>query len=117
MFESSNTANILAIINEYKLPCQEDISRKVADDFRARRIEKGLTRKVVAEISEVPMANITRFEQTGQISFKNLIQLAMALKYVPEIERIFAEPKYQTLDELEQIRNNSGKKKAYTRKP
>lgn len=117
MFESSNTANILAIINEYKLPCHEDISRKIANDFRARRIEKGLTRKVMAEKSDVPIANITRFEQTGQISLKNLIQLAMTLKYIPEIESIFAEPKYQTIAELEQIRNNTGKKKAYTRKP
>ena len=39
------------------------MARKIANDFRNRRVERGLTREDVAEKSGVALANITRFEQ------------------------------------------------------
>ena len=44
---------------------------------------------------------------------QNLIMLAMALGYTAEIKSVFATPKYSTMEELTQIRHNSGKTKAY----
>lgn len=94
-------------------PSADEIGRKIADDFRKRRIEKSLTRDMVASKSRVALANITRFERTGQISLRNLILLATALGYVSEVQNIFDTPKYRTIEELTQIRRNRGKKKAY----
>ena len=91
----------------------EDMARKIADDFRQRRGEKGLTRADIAEKSGVSLANITRFEQKALISLSNLIELAIALGYNLEIKNIFATPKYSTMEELLQIRKNQGKSKAY----
>jgi hypothetical protein len=54
-----------------------------------------------------------RFEQKGLISLSNLISLAIAMNYIGEIKNIFAEPKYSTMEELSQIRRNTGKKKAH----
>lgn len=71
----------------------------------------------MAEKSGVALANITRFEQKGLISLKNLILLALSMDYLQEVRDIFFTPKYSTMDELLQIRRNSGKRKAYTRKP
>jgi transcriptional regulator with XRE-family HTH domain len=85
----------------------------IAKDFRRRRIEKNLTRKAVSEQSGVPISNLARFEQKGCISLKNLIELAMSLNYTAEVKSIFATPKYQTMEELTQIRRNAGKKKAH----
>ena len=37
----------------------------------------------------------------------------MALGYTTEIKSLFAYPKYSTMEELTQIRKNTGKTKAY----
>jgi transcriptional regulator with XRE-family HTH domain len=76
-------------------------------------VEKGLTREEVAERAGVAVSNVVRFEQKGLISLKNLIGLATALGYASEIKGLFATPKYSTMEELTQIRKNSGKTKAY----
>ena len=105
--------NILSVLDNYTQDNADDIAMKLATDFRTRRIEKNLTRKQVAEKSGVPVSNIIRFEQKGLISLKNLIGIAMAMEYTSEIKSIFEQPKYSTMEELTQIRKNSGKKKAY----
>lgn len=107
------TANILSFLDQYKLPTSEDTAMKIANDFRQRRIEKGLTRQEVARMAGVPPSNLARFEQKGLISLSNLISLASAIDHLAELKNIFSEAKFSTIDELMQIRANAGKKKAY----
>ncbi len=109
--------NMLAVLDGLLLPTPEEISLKIAGDFRRRRIERGLTREVMARKSGVSLASLTRFEQTGQISLMHLIRLALSMDYLHEIRDIFANPKYSTMEELLQIRRNRNKKKAHTPKP
>lgn len=109
----TETNNILSVLDGYTLSNADDIAKEIADDFRKRRIEKNLTRDVVAEMSGVAVSNIVRFEQKGLISLKNLIDIAMALGYTSEIKSLFAQPKYSTMEELTQIRKNRNKKKAH----
>lgn len=66
-------------------------------------------------MSEIPVATIARFEQKGHISFQSLISLAKALGYTNEIKSIFNVPKFDTMEELSQIRKKTGKKRAYKR--
>lgn len=105
--------NILSVLDNYTFDKVDDIAMKLAADFRARRIEKNMTREQVAEKSGVAVSNIIRFEQKGLISLKNLIGIAMAMEYTSEVKNIFDQPKYSTMEELSQIRKNTGKKKAY----
>ena len=105
--------NILSVLDNYTFDKVDDIAKKLAADFRARRIEKNMTREQVAEKSGVAVSNIIRFEQKGLISLKNLIGIAMAMEYTSEVKNIFDQPKYSTMEELSQIRKNTGKKKAY----
>ena len=105
--------NILSVLENYTLDNADNIAKAMADDFRKRRIEKNLTREQVAEKSNVAVSNIVRFEQKGLISLKNLIGIAMALEYTAEVKNIFAEPKYSTMEELTQIRKNTGKTRAH----
>ena len=105
--------DILSLLDNYTLDNVDDIAKALAEDFRKRRIEKNLTRKQIAEMSCVAMGNIVRFEQKGLMSLKNLIGIAMALGYISEVKRIFAEPKYSTMEELTQIRKNTGKTRAH----
>lgn len=106
-------SNILSVLENYTLDNADDIAKVMADDFRKRRIEKNLTREQVAERSGVAVSNIVRFEQKGLISLKNLIGIAMALEYTSEVKNLFAEPKFSTMEELTQIRKNSGKTRAH----
>lgn len=105
--------NMLSVLDSLTFNNADDIARTIADDFRARRIEKNLTREQVAELSGISISNIVRFEQKGLISLKNLIEIAMALDYTSEMKSIFSKPKYSTMEELTQIRKNTGKKKAH----
>ena len=105
--------NILSVLDSFTLNETDDIAMKLANDFRARRIEKNLTREQVAEKSGIAVSNIVRFEQKGLISLKNLIGIAIAMEYTSEIKNIFDQPKYSTMEELTQIRKNTGKKKAH----
>lgn len=104
---------MLSVLEGYLLNSVDDISKQIAADFRHRRVEKGLTREQVAERAGVAVSNVARFEQKGLVSLKNLIGLAMALGYTSEIKGLFSNPKYSTMEELTQIRKNSGKTKAY----
>ena len=108
-------SNILSVLDEYTFESADDIAKEIAADFRKRRIEKNLTRVQVAERSGVAVSNIVRFEQKGLISLANLIALGMALGYTSEIKSIFSQPKYSTMEELSQIRENKGKTRAYKR--
>ena len=75
--------NILSLLENYTLDTVDDIAKGIAEDFRKRRIEK------------------------------NLIGIAMAMEYTSEVRNIFSEPKYSTMEELTQIRKNTGKKRAH----
>ena len=110
---NENTDNILSILENYLLENNDNVSRQIATDFRHRRVEKGMTREEVAERADIALSNVARFEQKGLVSLKNLIGLAMALGYTAEVKSLFAHPKYSTMEELTQIRKNTGKTKAY----
>lgn len=107
------TDNMLSVLDGYTLESVDDVSQKLAEDFRRRRIEKNLTREQVAEMADVAVSNVVRFEQKGLVSLKNLIALALAMGYAAEVKNLFATPKYSTMEELTQIRSNAHKKKAY----
>ena len=100
---SMDTDNMLSVLDNYTLDNPDDISRDIANDFRRRRVEKNLTREEVAAKAGVAVSNIVRFEQKGLIS----------LGYVSELRNLFVQPKYDTMEELTQIRKNSNKKRAY----
>ena len=105
--------NILSLLESYTFDNADDIARALAEDFRKRRVEKNLTREQVAEKSGVAVSNIVRFEQKGLVSLKDLISIAMAMGYTSEVKNIFSEPKYSTMEELSQIRKNTGKTRAH----
>lgn len=105
--------DILSLLDNYTLDNADDIAKALAEDFRKRRVEKNMTRQQLAEKSGVAVSNIVRFEQKGLISLNNLIGIAMTMGYTSEVKNLFAEPKYSTMEELMQIRENRGKTRAH----
>lgn len=110
---NGDSGNMLSVLENFVLSDTDDIAMQIANDFKQRRIERNLTREQVADKSGVAISNLARFEQKGMISLKNLINIATALGYTSELKAIFSVQKYDTMEELTQIRRNMGKKRAY----
>ena len=85
--------------------------QRLAENLRARRLEKKLSTKSLAEISGVPASTIQRFELKHAISLESYVRLAKALGYSEEIMQLLAEPKYDTMAELLEINRNKNRKR------
>lgn len=109
----TDSNNMLSVLSSLMPDNPEEIANKISKDFRRRRVEKNLTRDDIATKAGISVSNIVRFEQKGLISLTNLIAIATAIGYTSEIESIFSEPKYDTMEELLEIRKNKYKKRAY----
>lgn len=111
----ANSDNMLSVLEDFTLDNCDDIARQVAENFRKRRVEKNITRQRMAELSGVPLSTVARFEQKGLIAFESLIKLAMALGYTSEMKNLFGTSKFDTMEELDMIRQKSNDKRAYVK--
>lgn len=111
----NNSNRILSVLENFTLDNSDDIMMLIAENFRKRRVEKNITRQRMAELSGVPLSTLARFEQKGLIAFESLIKLAMALEYTSEIKDLFSTPKFDTMEELDLIRQKSKHKRAYAK--
>jgi len=85
--------------------------QRLAENLKARRLEKKLSTKSLAEMSGVPASSIQRFELKHAISLESYVKLAKALGYSEEIMQLLAEPKYDTIEELLEINKNRTRKR------
>lgn len=89
------------------------VGKGIAARVRARRLELDLTQEGLAARAGLKFATYRRFEQTGEISLKGLLQVAFALNALPEFDKLFAQRQYRTLDDVlneKQITRKRGKK-------
>ena len=80
--------------------------QRLAENLKARRLEKKLSTKSLSEMSGVPASSIQRFELKHSISLESYVKLAKALGYSEEILQLLSEPKYDTMEELLEINKN-----------
>ena len=85
--------------------------QRLAENLKARRLEKKLSTKRLAEMSGVPAPTIQRFELKHSISLESYVKLAKALGYSEEIMQLLSEPKYDTMEELLEINKNRTRKR------
>ncbi len=85
--------------------------QRLAENLKARRLERKLSTKSLSEISGVPASSIQRFELKHSISLESYVKLAKALGYSEELMQLLAEPKYDTMEELLEINKNKTRKR------
>ena len=68
-----------------------DIALQIAARVKARRLELNLTQEGLASRAGVKFATYRRFEQTGEISLRGLLQVAFALICLDEFNDLFAQ--------------------------
>lgn len=78
----------------------DDLCKSVAQRLRLRRLELDLTQKGLAERAGVNVETYRRFERTGEISFKNMAKLSIALGMSADLSTLFNQKQYGSLDEL-----------------
>lgn len=88
-----------------------ELMAQLAKRLQSRRLERGLSRQALAELSGVPAPTIARFEQHHAISMHQYIDLAIALGYADQLKTLMEEPIYKTMEELETIRQNKNRKR------
>ncbi len=86
------------IIIEQKTPkeIQTDIALRIKDIRKRRK----LSQQRLAEKSGVSLGSVKRFENTGEISLKSLIKIALALEIDDEISGLFAEVPFLSIEEI-----------------
>ena len=88
-----------------------ELMQQLADRMKSRRLERGLSRQALSELSGVPAPTIARFEQHYAISMRQYVDLVAALGYTDQLQEIMREPRYKTLEELETILLNKHRKR------
>ena len=81
----------------------------MAKNCKYRRLERGYSRRTLAERTGIPAPTIERFEKTGKISLESFCAIAVEFDYFQEMSEILSKPKYTTGSELETINRNKNR--------
>ncbi len=88
------------------LESPDQISSDLARSLKEKRKWLKHSRQKAATVSGVPAPTIRRFEDTGEISLRQLLMLCQVYGDLSAFKNVFAKPKARTMDEL--IKMNRG---------
>ena len=76
------------------------IIKGIAERVKGRRLERNLTQKAFAKRAGVGYDAYRKFENTGEITLRNLVLCAVALDDTEDFNKLFTKKSYQSIDEL-----------------
>ncbi len=77
-----------------------EINNELAANVVKLRKRKKISQTALATKSGVSLGSIKRFEQTGEISLQSLTKIAIALDVEKEIENLFKEVPFGSIQEI-----------------
>jgi len=77
-----------------------DLAKVISNNARACRKKQNLSRQRLSEMSAVSFGSIRRFEETGEISLKSLLKIAIVLDCTDEIEQLFKQSEPKSIQEI-----------------
>lgn len=77
-----------------------EINTEIANRMVRLRKRKKISQKELAVRSGVSLGSLKRFEQTGEISLKSLTMLAIALGVEGELDALFSEVPFESIEEI-----------------
>ncbi|MFI3261687.1 MAG: helix-turn-helix transcriptional regulator [Rikenellaceae bacterium] len=95
----------------FDLDTPEELAEQLASKVQRRRLEKGLSRAALSRLSDVPAPTIAKFEQEHTISLQSFLSIVKALGHSDDIKLVLSEPKYNTIEELDQINKNKNRQR------
>lgn len=87
-------------IVSFNITTPGDVAKQIAARVKARRLELNLTQEGIAARAGLKFATYRKFEQTGEISLKGLLQIGFALNSLSEFDTLFAQKQYKSLDDV-----------------
>ncbi len=84
--------------------------KKIAQNMRELRLEKGLTQEGLSERSGVSLSSLRKFEQKGALSLESFFKLAMALGCIEKLIQA-TKPLENTFSSIDDVLNNKDDKK------
>ena len=94
---------------DYIWDTPSDVTGRLAGKLKNIRKRKRITQKQLAARSNVSYASLRKFEATGQISLESFVKIAMELGVVSEINNLFSNPVYSSIEEVvNERKQNSG---------
>ena len=87
------------MINLYQKTWSE-INTGIANRMIQLRKRRKISQKELAVKSGVSLGSLKRFEQTGEISFQSFTKLAIALEVEGELEALFSEVPFDSIEEV-----------------
>lgn len=89
----------------------ERLATILAENCRRCRLDKGLSRRSLSEMTGIPEPTLERFETKGKISLESFLKLVVEFDWFDEMSAIMSKSKFTTGEELETINNNRGRQK------
>ncbi|MCQ2148653.1 MAG: helix-turn-helix domain-containing protein [Bacteroidales bacterium] len=83
----------------------------LANNCRKRRLDKGMSRRSLSEVTGIPEPTLERFETKGKISLEAFLRLVVEFDWFDEMSSILSSSKFTTGEELETINKNQGREK------
>ena len=89
----------------------ERLAMILAESCRKRRLDRGMSRRSLAEATGIPEPTLERFETKGKISLEAFLKLVVEFDWFDEMGAIMSKSKFTTGEELETINKNRGRQK------
>lgn len=89
----------------------QEMSLKLAQKARDKRLALNLSQKTLAERSAVSYGVLKKFEQTGQISLESLLKLALVLDSLGEFDMLFRAKKPEEALSLDELMKDTSRKR------
>lgn len=64
----------------------------IAERVKRLRLEQNITQAMLAQYAGISTGTVKRFEKTGEIQLKHLLQIALVLNRLEDFEPLFAKP-------------------------
>ena len=101
--------NILSVVRNKNISTSE-LMKVVAGNVRAMRLRRNISQKDFASKVGIALPTYRRFETTGEISLRKLVEIAKFFDVARDIKNLFTKREYSSVEEV--IKEKTNRKRA-----
>lgn len=91
--------NILSVVRNKNVSTSE-LMKVVAGNVRAMRLRRNISQKDFASKVGIALPTYRRFETTGEISLRKLVEIAKFFDAAGDIKNLFTKREYSSIEEV-----------------
>ncbi len=90
----------------FKTITPAEINAGIAERIRTIRRRRKISQEKLSEQSGVSLGSVKRFERSGEISLLSLTKIAIALGLQTDMQNLFKDIPFQSIEEIKNAENN-----------